>query len=78
MTHQSIDPSSKCPGELRPLPFHGKHGWEHRGRYRCVLCGYRTTQYPNGQWTTANPLSPRQRERIAAANKWVAIPDDPR
>jgi hypothetical protein len=68
-THESIDPSSHCPGVLMPISTRGSYGWEHRGRYRCDVCGYRTTRYPDGVWTLANPLSPLQRERIARANK---------
>jgi hypothetical protein len=76
VTHRSIDPDSNCPGFLMPMSFRGPRGWEHRGRYRCDVCGYRTT-YVAGMWTTRNPLSPRQRERIAQANQWVRIPDEP-
>jgi hypothetical protein len=66
-THESIDPLSRCPGLLMPISFRGPHGSEHRGRYRCDLCGYRTTRYSFG-WTTTNPLSPAQLRRIAEAN----------
>jgi hypothetical protein len=66
-THESIDPSSHCPGFLLPLSTRGRHGFEHRGRYRCAVCGYRTTRYSFG-WTLKNPLSPAQLRRIAEAN----------
>jgi hypothetical protein len=68
ITHETIDPSSRCPGLLLPFSFRGRNGSEHRGRYRCDVCGYRTTCYPGGLWTLANPLSPVQLRRIAEAN----------
>jgi hypothetical protein len=68
VTHRSIDPDSNCPGWLLPLSFKARRGLVHRGRYKCDVCGYRTT-YVAGMWSTKNPLSPLQKQRIAEANE---------
>jgi hypothetical protein len=51
---------------MRRLLHQSRQAAEHRGRYRCAVCGYRTTRYSFG-WTTKNPLSPAQLRRIAEA-----------